>query len=257
MGFEKARNAARALEILGLNPNGAYTAAEVKHAYRQAALKYHPDRNKGNEKAAEAQFHAVNYAYEFLTDPSFRHKENPQNQVPDVILRRTLSFDEGFFGTKFVCTFSFVTPEKLENDGYKFTVEPVEVVVPAGTSLAQMSFPGKGIEKDGVRSNVIIQVEQALHPKFKMVGMDIHVVEHIPLEKLLRGGTVDVETMYGLRELKIPPGTPPGSKLLLPLVGVNRQGHQYVEVQLVFPAVDELRTKDEWRGLGINWNTIT
>jgi DnaJ-class molecular chaperone len=256
MAFEKAKNAARALEILGLNPNGAYTPADIKHAYRLAALKFHPDRNKGHEKEAEDQFHAVNYAYEFLTDPSFRYKENPQTMVPDVILRRTISFDEGFFGTKFVCTFSFGSPKKLESDGYKFDVDPVEVVVPAGSVMAEFAFPSKGIERDGIRSNVIIHVEQAPHPKFKMQGMDIHSIVNVPLGVLLRGGTVDADTMYGLRDLKIPPGTPPGSKIMLPLVGVNRQCHQYVEVQLVFPAVDELRTKDEWRGLGIKWEAI-
>ena len=253
MSFEKASSSERALEILGLNPKGAYTADDIKRAYRQLALKYHPDRNKGKEAESTPLFESASYAYEYLTDPSFRHKEASQ-PVPDVIIRHTIPFESGFFGTSFVCTFSFATPEQLEDkSGFKFVVEPTEVVIPAGTIKADLAFPGKGIQKDDYRGVVIIHVEQALHPKFKMQGMDIHSTVNVPLETLLCGGVVDVETMYGLREMKIPPGTPPGSKIGIPLVGVNRQGHQYVDVQLVFPPVDELKTKDRWKGMNITW----
>lgn len=43
--------------------------AEIKSAYRKLALKYHPDRNKG-DKASEDKFKEVTKAYEVLSDPS-------------------------------------------------------------------------------------------------------------------------------------------------------------------------------------------
>jgi molecular chaperone DnaJ len=56
-------------ELLGIG-RGADTE-EVKKAYRQLALKYHPDRNSGS-KEAEEQFKAVTEAYEVLRDPEKR-----------------------------------------------------------------------------------------------------------------------------------------------------------------------------------------
>ena len=58
-------------EVLGINKNAS--DAEIKKAYRRAALKYHPDRNPGNESAA-TRFREAAEAYEILSDPEERQK---------------------------------------------------------------------------------------------------------------------------------------------------------------------------------------
>lgn len=44
------------------------SADEIKKAYRDAAFKYHPDRNQG-DAAAEEKFKKINSAYAVLSDP--------------------------------------------------------------------------------------------------------------------------------------------------------------------------------------------
>ncbi len=56
-------------EVLGVSKNA--DSSEIKKAYRQMALKYHPDRNSGN-KDAEEQFKETSEAYEVLSDPQKR-----------------------------------------------------------------------------------------------------------------------------------------------------------------------------------------
>jgi len=56
-------------EILGVAKTA--TVDEIKKAYRQAALKHHPDRNPG-DKDAEARFKEAADAWEVLSDPDKR-----------------------------------------------------------------------------------------------------------------------------------------------------------------------------------------
>src|SRR3954453_12567623 len=55
-------------EVLGLGRTA--TEDEIKKAYRQLALKFHPDRNK--EADAEAKLKEVKEAYEVPIDPKKR-----------------------------------------------------------------------------------------------------------------------------------------------------------------------------------------
>ncbi len=52
---------------------------EIKKAYRQLALKYHPDKNP-DDKAAAAKFQVVREAYEVLCDDEKRERYNQNHQ---------------------------------------------------------------------------------------------------------------------------------------------------------------------------------
>jgi DnaJ-class molecular chaperone len=58
-------------DILHIPPTAA--EKDIKKAYRQLALKYHPDRNPG-DKAAEDRFKSIAEAYSVLIDPEKRQR---------------------------------------------------------------------------------------------------------------------------------------------------------------------------------------
>ena len=58
-------------KILGVEKTSSQD--EVKNAFRKLAMKYHPDKTKG-DKTAEEKFKEVNEAYEVLRDPEKRKK---------------------------------------------------------------------------------------------------------------------------------------------------------------------------------------
>jgi len=58
-------------EILGVGRNA--TQEQIKKAYRQMAMKYHPDRNAGS-KEAEGKFKEAAEAYEVLGDPEKKQR---------------------------------------------------------------------------------------------------------------------------------------------------------------------------------------
>ena len=57
-------------EVLGVGKTSS--ADEIKKAYRKLALKYHPDRNKG-DKSAESKFKEASEAYHVLSDKERRN----------------------------------------------------------------------------------------------------------------------------------------------------------------------------------------
>lgn len=57
---------------------------EIKRAYRKAAMRAHPDRNKGREAAAHNAFQEIKQAYAILSDPE-------QRRVYDAVFAEEMS----------------------------------------------------------------------------------------------------------------------------------------------------------------------
>eukprot|EP00934_Nitzschia_sp_Nitz4_P005958 Nitzschia sp. Nitz4//scaffold25_size161228//27901//29436//NITZ4_002418-RA/size161228-processed-gene-0.38-mRNA-1//1//CDS//3329544550//5948//frame0 len=66
-------------KILGVQRTA--TAKEIKKAYRELALKWHPDKNAENKEEAEKMFHDIGEAYEILSDEELRGKYDRGEEV--------------------------------------------------------------------------------------------------------------------------------------------------------------------------------
>ena len=67
-------------QILGI-PEDA-SPEEVKRAFRSLAVKYHPDKNPGNEKWAGDKFKEINEAYSVLGDSAKRREYDSYRRSP-------------------------------------------------------------------------------------------------------------------------------------------------------------------------------
>lgn len=98
-------------------------------------------------------------------------------------------------------------------------------------------------------------IKAGSHPVFTRTADDIRVTVPVMAFEAALGTKIDVPTIDGRAQLKIPPGTQTGQKLRLREKGVpsaateGLRGDQIVEVQIVVPKIQDERSKEILREL--------
>ncbi len=210
-------------ELLGVSRKASED--EIKKAYRKLALKYHPDRNKG-DKEAEERFKAINEAYAVLSDKEKRQQYDT-------------------FGA--------------EGLNKRFTQEDIFRNFNFGDIFGEMGFSddlfgtlfGRGFKRGGRRSDFsggdfgfgqsFRQGSSEYEQHVPQKGADLVTTLSISLEEAARGSdrrlALGRGTGAGEISVKIPPGIRSGQKLRLVGKGQpgrrgSRAGDLFIQIQI-------------------------
>jgi len=136
--------------------------------------------------------------------------------------------------------------------------ETVDFRIKPGTRDGQrIRISGKGNAglNGGATGDLFVIVRTAEHPVFTRVGDDIQLTVPVTVPEAALGSKVDVPTIDGRAQLKIPPGTQSGQKLRMRERGVenaqrpDQRGDQIVTVEVVIPTLADERSREIMREL--------
>ncbi|PUZ61329.1 hypothetical protein GQ55_4G268000 [Panicum hallii var. hallii] len=131
-----------------------------------------------------------------------------------------------------------------EGSGVVDGMKNVEVKLPAGIDSGDTIHVRDAGDSGGLgtqHGSLYIKIQVANDPVFRRDGADIHVNKKISFTQAMLGGMVEIPTLNGTTEVKIPKGVQPGHVLVLRGKGLpNLSGYfgdQYVQFQIHFPSV--------------------
>jgi len=184
-------------------------ANTIKKAYRNLAMKYHPDRNPGKEKEANEKFKEINEAYAVLGDPEKRGQYDQFGTVGDI---------GDIFGSPFTRT----TFEDLMSDfggsnlGFGFLDDIF------GDSLRGRGFSFKrfgrgfgGPRGRRARAPGGINLDEIFGRAQPPPRQDAHYEITITKEQAAHGLEKDLTRRGKTLRVKIPPGVKTGAKVRL------------------------------------------
>ncbi len=133
---------------------------------------------------------------------------------------------------------------KCSGRGYVKKKRKVTVDIPAGINDGdQLRLPGKGnsVGGDSIHGDLIITVRVKPHPTIKRERDDALSRVDISFAQAALGTGLEIETLDGMEEILIKPGTQPGSRIVLRSRGFNplngtRRGDHIIYINVSIPS---------------------
>lgn len=155
------------------------------------------------------------------------------------------------------------TPCKIcKGEGVNRRESKLSIEVPAGISNGDaLKMPGQGeaAPYGGVSGDLYIRLHVAHDSHFTREGSTLRSEVEVPFSTLVLGGSVDVETVDGMREVSIRERTPTGAEVVMQGSGVptGRRGERGDHIVTVKAHVPKKLTREQeqalevLRGLGL------
>ncbi|MEK7464147.1 MAG: DnaJ C-terminal domain-containing protein [Patescibacteria group bacterium] len=228
-------------KILGVEKSAS--KEDIKKAFRKLAHEHHPDKNKGED----AKFKEINEAYTVLSDDQKRAQYdrfgsaghgagfNPNQQgfggfdfsgfaqQYQSQNGQAFEFDLGdifgeFFGggrrpkkgANITVDIQLSFKESIFGAEKEVSVnkEKLAITIPPGIENGQgLRVQGKGEDGPGGRGDLIVRVWVEEHDDFRKEGYNLVMELDLLLTTALLGKTIEIETLDGKIDLKIPAGT--------------------------------------------------
>jgi curved DNA-binding protein len=243
---------------------------DIKKSYRKLAMKYHPDRNKGN-KESEEKFKLITEAYRTLSDPQAKREYDNQisgkvnahfyskgnnfddyfssdlNEIFNTMFSRQNMFDDGWghreqsfasnSRSRYKVSISFW--ESVLGASKNFTVlnrfkqkEDFTIKIPAGIE------DGTTIQVQLSNEIILIDINVKQDPYFERKGLDLYTEIELNLGLALLGGKINLPHWNTTYEVNIPENVQQGQLLRLTGAGIKQGlniGNLYLKCKIVSP----------------------
>ncbi len=188
--------------------------AEIKKAYRKKAMKYHPDKNKG-DAGAEKKFKEINEAYQTLSNEGKRKQYDMFDSAwwaawnPFSWWWRWQSwwFEDIFW-------WMWWARQQQSSQGFNFNMEDL--------FWWQQQ-----------------QQRQEAQPKKKTVSLDFEKIYEVPIFDLILWCSIEIRWVYGqTKKIKIPAGTKPWTKMRVKGFGKSegaKKGNLLIKIDAKMP----------------------
>jgi curved DNA-binding protein len=163
----------------------------------------------------------------------FSHERPPQREAQIAPIKKecTINFEEAAMGCQRTIS--------IARNG---THEETNVKIPSGIAhgkILRVKGKGQASLSGNRRGDLHLLIHVLSHPLFRREARDVVIDAEIMLTQALLGATIEVETLSGIKSVKVPPGTQNGTKLRLKGVGIKFssgvRGDQLVKILVKIP----------------------
>ena len=163
----------------------------------------------------------------------FSHGRPPHREAQIAPIKKecTINFEEAAMGCQRTIS--------IARNG---THEETNVKIPSGIAhgkVLRVKGKGQASLSGNRRGDLHLLIHVLTHPLFRREARDVVIDAEIMLTQALLGATIEVETLSGIKSVKVPPGTQNGTKLRLKGVGIifssGVRGDQMVKILVKIP----------------------